>query len=108
MIKTPRADFIREILNTHMRDVDSSSSGNRSSGGWLSSRGLDWDTSRGSDFRGLAQAVYIMDVLDQGVSSSGVGYPALGAVSALATSGGTSTTSTTACGVRCQETWWSS
>ena len=29
--------------------------------GWLGAGSLEWDTSRGSDFRGLAQAVYYMD-----------------------------------------------
>ncbi|KAF8970915.1 hypothetical protein BDZ97DRAFT_1789327 [Flammula alnicola] len=50
VIKTSRADFIRELQNTYLKDD-----------GWLGSKHLAWDISRGSDFRGLAQAVCCMD-----------------------------------------------
>ncbi|KAF9562387.1 hypothetical protein CPC08DRAFT_817182 [Agrocybe pediades] len=50
VIKTPRADFIRSLQTTHMKEP-----------GGLSSSSLDWNTARGSDYRSLAIGVYCME-----------------------------------------------
>lgn len=52
VINTPRAAFIRELQTLHLKEE-----------GGLSGEGLEWDRSRGSDFRGIAQAVWCMDKL---------------------------------------------
>ncbi|KAH6894834.1 hypothetical protein BKA70DRAFT_1199752 [Coprinopsis sp. MPI-PUGE-AT-0042] len=46
---THRSTFVRSLVNKHIKD------------GGLSSDHLEWDTSRGSDFRCLAQALYLME-----------------------------------------------
>ena len=50
MVKTPRTDFIRDLQNQYAKDD-----------GWLGPKHLSWDVSRGSDFRGIANAVCCMD-----------------------------------------------
>ncbi|KIJ94161.1 hypothetical protein K443DRAFT_12331 [Laccaria amethystina LaAM-08-1] len=52
VVNTPRAAFIRELQTLHLKEE-----------GGLSGEGLEWDRSRGSDFRGIAQAVWCMDKL---------------------------------------------
>ncbi|KAH6894826.1 hypothetical protein BKA70DRAFT_1570628 [Coprinopsis sp. MPI-PUGE-AT-0042] len=46
---THRSTFVRSLVNKHIKD------------GGLSSDHLEWDTSRGSDFRCLAQALYLLE-----------------------------------------------
>ncbi len=50
VVKTPRTDFIRDLQNQYAKDD-----------GWLGPKHLSWDVSRGSDFRGIANAVCCMD-----------------------------------------------
>ncbi|KAJ3800978.1 hypothetical protein GGU11DRAFT_742007 [Lentinula aff. detonsa] len=49
VINTPRARFIRSLLEEFVSDTT------------LGSPSIPWDKSRGSDFRCIAQAVYLMD-----------------------------------------------
>ncbi len=51
VINSPRAQFIRELQANYLKEQ----------GGGLTTSALDWDRSRGSDFRGLAQAIYTID-----------------------------------------------
>lgn len=53
VIKTKRADFVRELQNKYMKEE-----------GKLCGGALEWDTGRGSDFRCLSQAVNYMDKFD--------------------------------------------
>ncbi|KAH6894837.1 hypothetical protein BKA70DRAFT_1117483, partial [Coprinopsis sp. MPI-PUGE-AT-0042] len=46
---THRSTFVRSLVNKHIKD------------GGLSSDHLEWDTSRGGDFRCLAQALYLLE-----------------------------------------------
>ncbi|PPQ94927.1 hypothetical protein CVT25_004413 [Psilocybe cyanescens] len=64
VVKTFRSDFIRELQNLYMKEEGS-----------LSNGALQWDTSRGGDYRGLAQAVYCMDKIDTNFKN--VGMPQL-------------------------------
>jgi len=48
VIATPRAQFIRELLKTHVSDST------------LGDPRLPWDRARGSDFRCISQAVFVM------------------------------------------------
>lgn len=50
MVKTPRTDFIRDLQNEYAKED-----------GWLGPKHLAWDVSRGSDFRGIANAVCCME-----------------------------------------------
>lgn len=50
VVNSPRAQFIRELQSDYLKD-----------GGGLTTSALDWDRARGSDFRGLAQAIYSID-----------------------------------------------
>ena len=52
VINSPRAQFIRELQANYLKEQG---------GGGLTTSALDWDRSRGSDFRGLAQAIYTID-----------------------------------------------
>ncbi|KAF8646279.1 hypothetical protein AX16_007288 [Volvariella volvacea WC 439] len=58
VINTPRAEFIREIQSHFLHSSDDPSS---ISAGAFSSAYLDWERSRGADFRCLAQSVFIME-----------------------------------------------
>uniref|UniRef100_A0A8H7XPV9 GmrSD restriction endonucleases N-terminal domain-containing protein n=1 Tax=Psilocybe cubensis TaxID=181762 RepID=A0A8H7XPV9_PSICU len=64
VVKTYRSDFVRELQNIYMKEE-----------GTLSNGALQWDTSRGGDYRGLAQALYCMDKLESGFKN--VGMPQL-------------------------------
>ncbi|KJA16222.1 hypothetical protein HYPSUDRAFT_147982 [Hypholoma sublateritium FD-334 SS-4] len=50
VVKTPRTDFIRDLQNQYAKED-----------GWLGPKHLAWDVSRGSDFRGIANAVCCME-----------------------------------------------
>ena len=50
VINGPRASFIRELQTTYLKED-----------GWLGGDSLEWDRSRGSDFRCLSQAIYCME-----------------------------------------------
>ncbi|KAF5313905.1 hypothetical protein D9619_013062 [Psilocybe cf. subviscida] len=50
IIKTDRADFVRQLQNEYMKE-----------NGYLGPQYLPWDVSRGSDYRGIAQAICCMD-----------------------------------------------
>ncbi|KAF8808804.1 hypothetical protein BYT27DRAFT_7188278 [Phlegmacium glaucopus] len=50
VINSPRASFIRELQTTYLKED-----------GWLGGDALEWDRSRGSDFRCLSQAIYCME-----------------------------------------------
>ena len=50
VIDTPRSRFIRTLLDKYLTEA-----------GALSGPPLDWDRSRGGDFRTLALAVYVTD-----------------------------------------------
>ncbi|KAK2467563.1 hypothetical protein APHAL10511_000418 [Amanita phalloides] len=51
VINSPRAQFIRELQANYLKEQ----------GGGLNTSALDWDRSRGADFRCLAQAIYTID-----------------------------------------------
>jgi len=61
VIKTDRADFIRELQNVHMKEE-----------GGLSAGSLDWNTARGGDYRGLSFAVYCMEKFDPEIKLPGM------------------------------------
>ena len=50
VINSPRASFIRELQTTYLKED-----------GWLGGDSLDWDRSRGSDFRCVSQAIFCME-----------------------------------------------
>jgi hypothetical protein len=50
VINSSRATFIRELQTTHLKED-----------GWLGGDSLDWDRSRGSDFRCISQAIFCME-----------------------------------------------
>jgi hypothetical protein len=50
VINSPRATFIRELQTTYLKED-----------GWLGGDSLDWDRSRGSDFRCISQAIFCME-----------------------------------------------
>ena len=50
VINTPRATFVREFQSKYLKED-----------GALAGEALEWDRSRGGDFRCLAQAVFCME-----------------------------------------------
>ena len=50
VINSPRATFIRELQTAYLKED-----------GWLGGDSLDWDRSRGSDFRCISQAIFCME-----------------------------------------------
>ncbi|EAU81599.2 hypothetical protein CC1G_02615 [Coprinopsis cinerea okayama7 len=59
VINTPRAAFIRDLQNEHVKD------------GGLSSAYLEWDSSRGGDFRCLAQALWCIEKYGPNLKNAG-------------------------------------
>ncbi|TFK35139.1 hypothetical protein BDQ12DRAFT_737722 [Crucibulum laeve] len=60
VVNTDRATFIRELLSAHLKDEGS-----------LAGEAIEWDRSRGNDFRCIAQAVYCMDKWGEGLKTQG-------------------------------------
>lgn len=60
VISTPRAQFVRELQSTFLKDD-----------GGLSDEALEWDRGRGSDFRCLAQAVFLIDKYTTAMKNTG-------------------------------------
>ncbi|TFK19224.1 hypothetical protein FA15DRAFT_697665 [Coprinopsis marcescibilis] len=59
VINTPRVAFVRSLQNLHIKD------------GGLSSANLEWDSSRGGDFRCLAQALWLIDKYSPSIKNAG-------------------------------------